>query len=129
MRSSLRTRAQAPHQGAGSGQAAVIELRPELLAGLEGLQPGQALWVLYYFHQADPPRLKVHPRGDVSRPLTGVFATRAPVRPNPIGLSLVRLEAIEDNRLLVRDLEALDGTPVLDLKPHSAQLDAPRPGA
>lgn len=129
MRSELRTRDQAPRQGAGSGLRAVIELRPELAPGLEGLEPGQALWVLFYFHQSGPPVLKVHPRGDPSRPLTGVFATRAPVRPCAIGLSLVRLEAVAGHRLTVRDLEALDGTPVLDLKPYAARLDTPSAGA
>ncbi len=128
MRSELKTRAQAPHQGAGSGLRAVIELRPELAPGLEGLTPGQALWVLFHFHQAGEPVLKVHPQGDASRPLTGVFATRAPVRPCAIGLSLVRLEAIAGHRLTVRDLEALDGTPVLDLKPYAPRLDTPDSG-
>ena len=126
VRSSLTTRDQAPRQGAGSGQRAVIELRPDLAPGLEGLRPGQRLWVLYWFHQADEPRLRVHPRGEASRPLTGVFNTRSPARPNPIGLTLVRLEAVEGSRLVVSDLEAIDGSPVLDLKPHAA-VDAPAP--
>ncbi len=107
----------------------MIELRPELAPGLEGLEPGQFLWVLFYFHQSGQPLLKVHPRGDPSRPLTGVFATRAPVRPCPIGLSLVRLEAVDGHRLTVRDLEALDGTPILDLKPYVSSLDTPAAGA
>lgn len=107
----------------------MIELRPELAPGLEGLTPGQFLWVLFHFHQSGEPLLKVHPRGDPSRPLTGVFATRAPVRPCAIGLSLVRLEALDGNRLTVRDLEALDGTPVLDLKPYVSSLDKPAAGA
>jgi tRNA (adenine37-N6)-methyltransferase len=68
----------------------------------------------------------VHPRGDASRPLTGLFNTRAPSRPNPIGLTLVRLLAINENSLTVKGLEALDGTPVLDIKPYVPGIDQPR---
>jgi tRNA (adenine37-N6)-methyltransferase len=117
---------QAPKQGPEAGRLAVIELDPAWVEGLEGLTPGRWLWVLCHYDQAGPPRLKVHPRGDRSRPQTGLFNTRSPHRPNPISLTLVRLEALEDNRLTVRGLEAVDGTPVLDLKPWSPGVDQPR---
>lgn len=126
MRSALTERGQAPHQGLPAGVVAVIELDPALAEGLGGCQPGDWLWVLYYFDRADPPRLLVHPRGDRSRPLTGVFHTRAPSRPCPVGLTLVQLTARDGVRLTVRGLEALDGTPVLDIKPYVPAIDAPR---
>jgi tRNA-Thr(GGU) m(6)t(6)A37 methyltransferase TsaA len=115
-----------PKQGPEAGVESVIELEPEWSGALEGLEPGRDIWVLTYFHQADQPRLRIHPRGDASRPLTGLFNTRAPCRPNPIGLTLVRLLAIQGNNLTVRGLEALDGTPVLDIKPYIPGVDAPR---
>ena len=73
--------------------------------------------MLTWLDRADRDVLRVHPRGDPSRPLTGVFNTRSPDRPNPIGLHRVTIPAIDGTRLRVRDLEALDGTPILDLKP------------
>jgi len=126
VRSGLGDRSQAPRQGPKAGLTAVIELDPVHAQGLTGLRPGDWLWVLYYFDRADPPQALVHPRGDPNRPLTGVFNTRAPCRPCPLGLTLVRLLAIEGARLTVRGLEALEGTPVLDLKPHVPAIDAPR---
>ncbi len=127
VRSALDQRQQAPQQGPEAGLTAVIEIDPAWRQGLTGLKPGRDLWVIYHFHQADRPRLLVHPRRDASRPLTGVFNTRAPNRPAPLGLTLVRLLAVDDGRLTVRGLEALDGTPVLDLKPYMPGLDQPAP--
>lgn len=129
VRSALADRGQAPRQGPPAGLMAVIELEPAHAAGLAGLKPGDWLWVLYYFDRADPPQALVHPRGDPARPLTGVFNTRAPCRPCPLGLTLVRLLAIAGGRLTVRGLEALDGTPVLDIKPYVPKIDAPREDA
>ena len=125
VRSGLKELGEAPKQGPEAGTRAVIEIEPAWREGLEGLAPGCWLWVLCHFDQAGPPKPKVHPRGDRSRPLVGVFATRSPHRPNPISLTLVRLEAIADGRLTVRGLEAVDGTPVLDLKPWSPGVDRP----
>ncbi|MFH1035785.1 MAG: tRNA (N6-threonylcarbamoyladenosine(37)-N6)-methyltransferase TrmO [Pseudomonadota bacterium] len=125
VRSDLTERSQAPHQGPEAGLTAVIEIEPAWRPGLMGLTPGRDVWVLYHFDRVGEPRLLVHPRGDASRPLTGVFNTRAPCRPAPLGLTLVRLLKIEEGRLTVRGLEALDGTPVLDIKPHVPGLDQP----
>jgi tRNA-Thr(GGU) m(6)t(6)A37 methyltransferase TsaA len=94
-----------------------IVLAPELLEGLIGLKPGMALLVVFVFHRAEGYDQLQHPRGDRSRPKRGVFALRSPNRPNPIGITEVELLAIEENVLTVRGLDALDGTPVLDLKP------------
>jgi len=126
VRSCLKSLDAAPKQGPESGLSAVIELDPQWREGLEGLTPGRWLWVLCHYDRANRTKLKVHPRGDHSRPLTGVFNTRSPHRPNPISLTLVRLEAVEGGRLTVRGLEALDGTPVLDLKPWVPGVDQPR---
>lgn len=125
VRSPYASRRETPKQGPEAGGESVIELEPEWSGALEGLEPGRDLWVLTYFHLADQPQLKVHPRGDASRPLTGLFNTRAPSRPNPIGLTLVRLLAIQGNNLTVRGLEALDHTPVLDIKPYVPGVDQP----
>ncbi|MBN1453957.1 MAG: SAM-dependent methyltransferase [Anaerolineales bacterium] len=94
-----------------------IVLAPDLLAGLTGLEPGMPLLVVFVFHRADGYDLLQHPRGDRSRPKRGVFALHSPNRPNPIGVTEVELVAIEGNILTVHGLDALDGTPVLDLKP------------
>jgi tRNA-Thr(GGU) m(6)t(6)A37 methyltransferase TsaA len=126
VRSPYATRREAPKQGPEAGGEAVIELELQWTGALEGLEPGRDLWVLTYFHQADQPKTRVHPRGDASRPKTGLFNTRAPSRPNPIGLTLVRLLAIDGHKLTVRGLEALDGTPVLDIKPYVPGIDQPR---
>jgi tRNA-Thr(GGU) m(6)t(6)A37 methyltransferase TsaA len=81
------------------------------------MSPGDELMVLTWLHLADRTTLAVHPRNDPDRPLTGVFATRSPDRPNPIGLHRVTVREIEGCRLLVEPLEAIDGTPVIDIKP------------
>ncbi len=94
-----------------------IVLDPDLVEGLEGLAPGQQVMVVFYFDRAQGYELRQHPRGDTSRPLKGVFALRSPRRPNPIGVTTVDLLAIEGHVLRVRGLDALNGTPVLDLKP------------
>jgi tRNA-Thr(GGU) m(6)t(6)A37 methyltransferase TsaA len=94
-----------------------IVLAPDLLEGLTGLEPGTALLVIFVFHCAEGYDLLQHPRGDRSRPKRGVFALRSPNRPNPIGITEVELLDIKGNVLIVRGLDAIDGTPVLDLKP------------
>jgi tRNA-Thr(GGU) m(6)t(6)A37 methyltransferase TsaA len=94
-----------------------IVLDPTLTDGLTGLAPGQQVMVVFYFHRARGFDLLQHPRGDTTRPRRGVFTLRSPRRPNPIGVTVVDLVSVEDNVLRVRGLDAIDGTPVLDLKP------------
>ena len=94
-----------------------IVIDSTLIEGLKGLEPGQKVMVLYDFHRARDSNLLQHPRGDKSRPKRGVFALRSPHRPNAIGLSEVDLVSIEDNVLRVRRLDAINGTPILDLTP------------
>ncbi|MBU0702992.1 MAG: tRNA (N6-threonylcarbamoyladenosine(37)-N6)-methyltransferase TrmO [Chloroflexi bacterium] len=105
-----------------------ILLDPALTAGLLGLEPGSDLLVLYYLHQSTGYDLHVHPRGDPDRPLRGVFATRSPRRPNPIGVTTVRVQRIEGHVLEVIGLDALDGSPVLDIKAHASSFDCPYVG-
>ena len=94
-----------------------IVLSPDLVDGLSGLEPGMRLLVVFFFHRAEGRELLQHPRGDQSQPKRGVFALHTPDRPNPIGITEVELVSIEGNVLMVRGLDAIDGTPVLDLKP------------
>ncbi len=115
--SPLTDPAAAPKQGDEGAPEATVEISPEFEPALQGVAAGDELLVLTWLDRAEREVLAVHPRGDVSRPEAGVFATRSPHRPNPIGLHRVRVLAIDGSRLRVTDLEALDGTPVLDLKP------------
>jgi tRNA-Thr(GGU) m(6)t(6)A37 methyltransferase TsaA len=94
-----------------------IILDADLVPGLVGLEPGQQIMVIFVFHRSAGYDLRQHPRGDSTRPLRGVFALRSPRRPNPIGVSLVRLVAYQENILEVDGLDAINGTPVLDIKP------------
>ena len=123
VRSQLKTRNQAPHQGRPAGVVAELVLEEAFLEGLEGVQPGDKLFVLCWFHMAERKTLKVHPRGNPDIPKRGVFATRSPDRPNPIGLCLVDVLAVEGPILTVRGLDALDGTPIVDVKPYINSLD------
>lgn len=117
VRSALRSRAQAPRQAHEGAPEAWIELDPRFAPGLRDLQPGDAIFVLTWLDRSRRDVLTVHPRGDLSAPEQGVFSTRSPDRPNPIGLHRTTVVAVEPTRLRVAELEALDGTPVLDLKP------------
>jgi len=97
----------------------LIEVPPKLAAGLEGIESQNHLWILYWMHALPAEkrkRLRVHPRGDRTQPKRGVFALHSPCRPNPIGMTRVRLIRREENRLLVEGLDAVDGSPVLDIK-------------
>jgi len=94
-----------------------IVLNPDLVAGMQGLETGQRLLIVFHFHRTEGFNLLQHPRGDRSRPRRGVFALCSPRRPNPIGVTVVDLLAIQGNVLRVRGLDAINGTPVLDLKP------------
>ena len=93
-----------------------LVIDPSLIEGLQGLEPGQQLMVIFYFHHSDGYELLQHPRGDRARPKRGVFSIRSPRRPNPIGVTVVDLLGIEGNVLRVRGLDACNGTPLLDLK-------------
>lgn len=117
IRSVLEDREQAPRQGSEGAPDAWLEVRRWAAPGLEGIRAGDRLIVITWLHRADRGVLKVHPRSDPRNPLTGVFATRSPDRPNPLGLHPVSVLAIRGNRLRVGPLEAIDGTPVVDLKP------------
>jgi len=107
----------APKQGFEGGPDAWLVLEPRVLDALDGVERGARVIVLTWLDRADRDTLTVHPRDDPRNPLRGVFATRSADRPNPIGLHEVTVLAVEGNRIRVSDLEALDGTPVLDLKP------------
>ncbi len=107
----------APKQGDEGAPDALITLEPGFLEALRGIQPGDEILVLTWLDRADRDVLSVHPRGDQTRDPLGVFATRSPARPNPIGLHRVRVDSIDGARIRVNGLEAVDGTPVLDLKP------------
>jgi tRNA-Thr(GGU) m(6)t(6)A37 methyltransferase TsaA len=121
--SPLRDRAEAPKQGDEGAPDAWLEFEPGMAEALRGLRAGTDVLVLTWLHQAHRDVLTVYPRGDLSRPLTGVFATRSPDRPNPIGLHRVQVTAIDGLRVRVRNLEALDGTPIVDVKPVLGPID------
>jgi tRNA-Thr(GGU) m(6)t(6)A37 methyltransferase TsaA len=121
--SPLTDAAAAPKQGDEGAPEAWIALDPAAAEAARGLRSGDEVLVLTWLDRADRDALAVHPRGDPTRPRQGVFATRSPDRPNPIGLHRVRIREVDGTRLRVADLEALDGTPVLDLKPVLGGLD------
>jgi tRNA-Thr(GGU) m(6)t(6)A37 methyltransferase TsaA len=109
--------AAAPNQGDEGAPQAAIVFEPWALPALDGVRAGDDVLVLTWLDRADRDVLRVHPRGDPRRPEQGVFATRSPDRPNPIGLHRVQVLEAGGGRLLVRPLEAIDGTPVVDVKP------------
>jgi tRNA-Thr(GGU) m(6)t(6)A37 methyltransferase TsaA len=115
--SPLHDRTKAPKQGREGAPEAWLVFDQDMAAGIRDLAAGTDILVLTWLHQADRDVLAVHPRDDPSNPLTGVFSTRSADRPNPIGLHRVHIVAIDGRRVLVRDLEAVDGTPVVDVKP------------
>ena len=117
IRSRLATRDQAPCQGDEGAPDAWIEIADRAAPGLLGLNVGDQLLILTWLHRAERATLQVRPRRRLDAPLTGVFATRSPDRPNPIGLHRVSLLEIDGTRLRVGPIEAIDGTPVLDIKP------------
>ncbi len=105
-----------------------LDVLPQFAPALDGLAGFSHVWVLYWFHETDNPEdratLKVHPRRDPTNPLTGVFATRAPVRPNLIGLTACRILKVAGNTIEVAGLDAKDGSPIVDLKPYIAKGDS-----
>lgn len=118
VRSILKRRAEAPKQGFEGAPDAWLQIEPAFVRGLDGIKAGQEVIILTWLHEADREVLAVHPRDDPMTPLTGVFATRSADRPNPIGLHRVKVLNIENGgSLVVQGLEAIDGTPVIDIKP------------
>lgn len=117
IRSELTNRDAAPRQGYEGAPDAWLEVHSTVADGLDGITAGHDLILITWFHQAHRDRLKLHPGGDETVLLTGVFATRSPDRPNPLGLHRVTVLEIAGNRLRVGPIEAIDGTPVVDLKP------------
>jgi tRNA-Thr(GGU) m(6)t(6)A37 methyltransferase TsaA len=115
--SPLTDLASAPKQGDEGAPDAWLIFEPAVLDALDGIRPGDEVIVLTWLHRARRDVLRVHPRGDPSRAEQGVFSTRAPHRPNPIGLHPVEIVSMDGGRVRVRNLEALDGTPIVDLKP------------
>jgi len=123
VQSPLTDRAAAPKQGDEGAPLARVIFRPEFREAARDLREGDEVLVLTWLHQGHRDVLSVHPRGDTNRPHEGVFSTRSPDRPNPIGLHAVVIEAVEENAITVHGLEAIDGTPVLDIKPVLGRPD------
>jgi tRNA-Thr(GGU) m(6)t(6)A37 methyltransferase TsaA len=123
IRSELTSREAAPRQGNEGAPDAWVEVDAAVAEGLEGMAVGREIVLITWFHEAHRDILKLHPRRDKNRPVTGVFSTRSPDRPNPLGLHRVSVLAIEGNRLKVGPIEAIDGTPVVDIKPVLPQSD------
>jgi tRNA-Thr(GGU) m(6)t(6)A37 methyltransferase TsaA len=117
IRSRLKTRGAAPRQGSEGAPDAWLDVSPSVAPCLDGLRAGDDVIVITWLHRARRDVLKVHPRSDRGRPLTGVFATRSPDRPNPLGLHRVTVRSVAGNRVRIGPIEAIDGTPVLDIKP------------
>ena len=118
VRSALKRREGAPRQAWEGAPSARLEIDPAVLEGLDGIQPGQEIWILTWLHESRRGVLKVHPRGRLQDPEMGVFATRTPDRPNPVGLHRAQVLSInEKGRIEVLALEAIDGTPIVDIKP------------
>ncbi|MFG1625834.1 MULTISPECIES: tRNA (N6-threonylcarbamoyladenosine(37)-N6)-methyltransferase TrmO [unclassified Kribbella] len=115
--SSLATRAEAPRQGDEGAPDAWVVFDESVRAALQDLAPGDEVILISWFDRSERDVLTVHPRGDLSRPATGVFSTRSPDRPNPLGLHRVTILATDGLRLHVDHLEAIDGTPIVDVKP------------
>jgi tRNA-Thr(GGU) m(6)t(6)A37 methyltransferase TsaA len=115
--SPLTDRASAPRQGHEGAPEAWLVFEQRVLPGLEGIRAGDQVIVLTWLDRASRDVLRVHPRGDVANPKQGVFNTRSPDRPNPIGLHPVEILSIEGHRFRVRNLEALNDTPIIDVKP------------
>ncbi len=123
IRSALVDLAAAPKQGDEGTYEAWLELNAQVAQGLLGIHVGDELIVLTWLHQGQRDVLQVHPRGNPNNPLTGVFATRSPDRPNPIGLHRVSVVEIVEQRLKVAPIEAIDGTPIVDIKPVLSDIN------
>ena len=117
LHSPLKELKEAPMQGREGAPDAWLEVHASIAEGLKGIEVGDELIVITWLHQAERTILKTHPRNDQTCPLTGVFATRSPDRPNPLGLHRVTVREFAGNRVKVGPIEAINGTPVVDLKP------------
>jgi tRNA-Thr(GGU) m(6)t(6)A37 methyltransferase TsaA len=117
IRSELKKTKDAPRFYTEGAPNARLELDSRYGDGMGGIKVGDDIVVITWLHLANRQTLKVHPRGDLTRPLRGVFSTRSPHRPNPLGLHRARVLAIEQNILSIGPIEAIDGTPVVDIKP------------
>ena len=117
IRSTIKERKDAPKQGSEGAPDVWCEVNPSFAEAVKGLAVGDEVVIITWLHRAKRDVLKVHPRSDPKRQLTGVFATRSPDRPNPLGLHQVTIKAIESDRLGIGPMEAIDGTPVVDIKP------------
>ncbi|MFZ1218939.1 MAG: tRNA (N6-threonylcarbamoyladenosine(37)-N6)-methyltransferase TrmO [Chthoniobacterales bacterium] len=123
IRSTVKGREDAPRQGPEGAPDAWLEIEPRFAEALLGMEVGHELIVITWLHEANRNTLKNHPRSDASRPLTGVFYTRSPARPNPLGLHSVIVREIDANRLKIGPIEVFDGTPVVDIKSASTRAD------
>lgn len=123
IRSSIKKRSEAPKQGSEGAPDAWLEVGSPYARAVEGLAAGDQIIVVTWLHQARRDVMKVHPRSERNRPLTGVFATRSPDRPNPLGLHRVTVREIAETRLLIGPIEVIDGTPVVDIKPALSARD------
>jgi tRNA-Thr(GGU) m(6)t(6)A37 methyltransferase TsaA len=117
IRSTLADRREAPRQGSEGAPDAWLEVHAWAAGGLDGIASGDELLVITWLHRGSRDVLQVHPRGDRRRRLAGVFATRSPDRPNPLGLHRVTVREIDGARLRIGPIEAIEGTPVVDIKP------------
>ena len=116
IRSKLRDLNEAPRQGSEGAPDAWLEVAPAFARALHRLRAGDEVIVISWLHRADRTVLEVHPRSDPNNPLTGVFGTRSPDRPNPLGLHRVTVREISGTRVRIGPIEAIDGTPVVDIK-------------
>ncbi len=116
LRGDIKSIEEAPKNFTESERVGTLEIYPEYREGLGGIVAGQTIVVLFWLHKSSRDILKVYPRGDRSRGLTGVFATRSPVRPNPIAISELKVRAVQENCIEVFGVDILDGTPIIDIK-------------
>jgi tRNA-Thr(GGU) m(6)t(6)A37 methyltransferase TsaA len=116
IRSTIKRRSDAPRQGCEGSPNASLEILPTFRKGIERMQVGDDIIVITWLHLDQRDVLEVHPRCDMQTPLMGVFSTRSPDRPNPVGLHRVKVFEIRADRLLIGPIEAIDGTPVIDIK-------------
>jgi tRNA-Thr(GGU) m(6)t(6)A37 methyltransferase TsaA len=123
VRSDVTGRSQAPRQGPDTSVDASIEILTPYADALNGIGQWSQLLVICWMHLADRDILNVHPRGNTNAPLTGVFSTRSPARPNPLAVYTVDLLSVDGYVLYVKGIDAIDGTPVLDIKPYIPRLD------
>ena len=123
VRSPIRERSDAPRQGRDAGFEVVLEVLEKYAAAVDGIGEWDIIQVICWLHLANRDVLTVHPKANLSFPLTGVFGTRSPARPNPLAVYTAELTGVEGLKLTVRGIDAVDGTPVVDIKPHVHRLD------